>query len=158
MNENVVDILIYLFENFMDAEFSDQPDQHELQEELAQAGFPLPVIKKAFHWLDELAWSQSACQQTPDTRQAIRIYTEQESIRLDTECRGMLLFLEQLEILDQASRELVVDRALALETAHIAADDLRWIVLLVLMNQPGRESAFAHMEDLIYNDIPRYLH
>ncbi len=158
MNENVVDILIYLFENFMDAELSDQPDQIELQEELAQAGFPLPMIKKAFHWLDELAWSQSACQQAPHTSHAIRIYTEQESIRLDTECRGMLLFLEQLEILDQVSRELVIDRALALETAHIAADDLRWIVLLVLMNQPGRESAFADMEDLIYNDIPRYLH
>jgi len=158
MNENVVDILIYLFENFMDAELSSQPDQTELQEELTQAGFPVPMIRKAFKWLDELAWRQSACQQTPHTSQAIRIYTEQESIRLDTECRGMLLFLEQHEILDQVGRELVIDRALALETAHISVEDLRWIVLLVLMNQPGRESAFAHMEELIYNDIPRYLH
>ena len=158
MNENVVDILIYLFENFMDAELSSQPDQSELQEELTQAGFPVPMIKKAFHWLDELAWRQNACQQATHTRQAMRIYTTQESIRLDTECRGMLLFLEQHEILDQVCRELVIDRALALDTAHISADDLRWIVLLVLMNQPGKESAFARMEELIYSDAPRYLH
>ena len=158
MNENVVDILIYLFENFMDAELSSQPDQTELQEELTQAGFPVPMIKKAFRWLDELAWRQSACEQTPHTSQAIRIYTTQESIRLDTECRGMLLFLEQHEILDQVSRELVIDRALALDTAHISVEDLRWIVLLVLMNQPGQESAFVRMEELIYNDTPRYLH
>jgi len=158
MNENVVDILIYLFENFMDAEISSQPNQTELQEELTQAGFPVTMIKKAFHWLDELAWRQSACQQATRTSQAMRIYTPQESIRLDTDCRGMLLFLEQHEILDQASRELVIDRALALDTAHISADDLRWIVLLVLMNQPGKESAFARMEELIYSDTPRYLH
>lgn len=158
MNENVVDILIYLFENFMDAELSSQPDQTALQEELMQAGFPAPMIKKAFHWLDELAWRQSACEQTAHTRQSIRIYTAQESIRLDTKCRGMLLFLEQHEILNQISRELVIDRALALDTAHISVEDLRWIVLLVLMNQPGQESAFVRMEELIYNDTPQYLH
>jgi len=31
-------------------------------------------------------------------------------------------------------------------------------VLMVLINQPGQESAFAQMEDLVYNDIPVYLH
>ena len=158
MNENVVDILIYLFENFMDIEQSIKPDQNELQEELAQVGFPEPMIKKAFQWLDELAWRQGACQQDTQASHAIRIYTDQETIRLDTECRGLLLFLEQHEILDQISRELVIDRALALDTAHISVDELRWIVLLVLMNQPGQESAFARMEDLIYNDAPQYLH
>jgi len=158
MNENVVDILIYLFENFMDVEHATKPDQSELQEELAQVGFPEPMIKKAFQWLDELAWRQSSCQQNAQASYSMRIYSEHEAIRLDTGCRGLLLFLEQHEILDQISRELVIDRALALDTAHILVDELRWIVLLVLMNQPGQESAFARMEDLIYNDASRYLH
>lgn len=158
MNENVVDILIYLFENFMDVDQSAKPDQSALQEELAQAGFQEKMIKKAFEWLDELAWRQSACQQTSQAGQAMRVYTDQERIRLDTECRGLLLFLEQNEILNQISRELVIERALALDTAHITVDELKWIVLLVLMNQPGQEFAFARMEDLIYNEMPQYLH
>ncbi|HEC16573.1 MAG TPA: DUF494 domain-containing protein [Sedimenticola sp.] len=158
MNENVVDILIYLFENFMDADQSAKPDQTALREELAQAGFPEKMITKAFDWLDELAWRQSDCQQSAQTGQAMRIYTGPETIRLDTDCRGLLLFLEQSEILNQISRELVIERALALDTAHITVEELRWIVLLVLMNQPGQEFAFARMEDLIYNETAQYLH
>ncbi|VAX06256.1 Protein of unknown function Smg [hydrothermal vent metagenome] len=158
MNENVVDILIYLFENCMDMEQTATPSQGELQAELAQVGFPDAMIKKAFQWLDELAWRQSSCQQNAQADHAIRIYAAHEIIRLDTECRGLLLFLEQHKILDQISRELVIDRALALDTAHISVDELRWIVLLVLMNQPGQESAFARMEDLIYNEDSQYLH
>lgn len=158
MNENVVDILIYLFENFMDADQSAKPDQSALQEELLQAGFTEMMVKKAFQWLDELALRQRSCQQSAHAEQAIRIYTTQEIIRLDTDCRGLLLFLEQTGILGQISRELVIERALALDTAHITVDELRWIVLLVLMNQPGQESAFARMEDMIYNESLQYLH
>ena len=49
-------------------------------------------------------------------------------------------------------------------------NDIRWgiffklltfaylIVLLVLLNQPGQENAFALMEELVYNGEPVYLH
>jgi Smg protein len=87
-----------------------------------------------------------------------RIYTEREMSRLDTDCRGLLLFLEQNSLLDQASRELVIDRALALDNLRIGVDELKWIVLLVLMNQPGQESAFMQMENLVYNEAPLHLH
>ena len=39
MNENVVDILIYLYENYMDGEHAPPSDQNDLRNELAQAGF-----------------------------------------------------------------------------------------------------------------------
>jgi len=32
------------------------------------------------------------------------------------------------------------------------------MVLLVLMNRPGREAAFTQMEDLVYNNEPGLLH
>ncbi len=54
-----------------------------------------------------------------------------------------MLFLEQNGILDPASRELVIDRALALDTPALTVEELKWIVLLVLMNRPGREAAFT---------------
>jgi Smg protein len=52
----------------------------------------------------------------------------------------------------------VIERAMALDTADLEADDVKWIVLLVLLNQPGQESAFALMEELIYNGNPDVLH
>jgi Smg protein len=158
MNENVVDILIYLYENYMDSEQQSPSNQAELHEELVQAGFPEQEIDKAFTWLDELASHQSSQDLRPHTDPSFRVYTEQEILRLDSDCRGLLLFLEQNSILDQASRELVIERAIALENIHIGVEELKWIVLMVLMNQPGQENAYAQMEDLIYNEQPLYLH
>ena len=158
MNENLVDILIYLYENYMDPEESVPPDQAKLQEELAQAGFPEGTIKKAFQWLDELVWRQGAMDYRAHTDKSIRIYTGREASRLDIDCQGLLLFLEQNGIIDQLGRELVIERALALDSPHITVEELKWIVLLVLMNQPGQEIAVARMEDLVYNEVPLYLH
>ena len=45
----------------------------------------------------------------------MRIYAPQESERLSAECRGFLLHLEQLGILNAESRELVIERLLAIE-------------------------------------------
>ncbi len=144
MNENLIDVLIFIYENYMDADNQPQ-DQILLEEELAKAGFSTEEIHKAFDWLDELAWRQGSL-------------TDQEQQRLDLETRGMLLYLEQIGILDAASRELVIERAMALDTEDLTADDVKWIVLLVLLNQPGQESAFALMEEMIYNGDQELLH
>jgi len=157
MNENVVDILIYLYENYMDNDHNSSSDQDVIQEELIQAGFPESEIAKAFQWMEELAVRQGT-EDLSRTNNSIRIYTEDEKSRLDTDCRGLLLFLEHTSILDPANRELVIDRAMALDTAQVGVEELKWIVLMVLVNQPGQETAFAQMENLVYNEIPAYLH
>jgi Smg protein len=158
MNENVVDILIYLYENYMDSDQNSPSDQEVIHEELVQAGFPDSEIDKAFLWMEELALRQGTQTLPTHTEHSIRIYTENEMNRLDTDCRGLLLFLEQNNILDPANRELVIDRAMALDTLQVGVEELKWVVLMVLINQPGQETAFAQMEDLVYNEIPAYLH
>ncbi len=158
MNENVVDILIYLYENYMDGEQAPPSDQNELRDELTQAGFPTREIDKAFTWLDDLAQNSQSPQGDVHKKQSIRIFTEEESTRLDIDSRGLLVFLEQNNILTQTARELVIERALALDTPFITEDELKWIILLVLMNQPGQEDAFARMEDMVYNEAPDFLH
>ena len=65
--------------------------------------------------------------------------------------------LERTGILNSVNRELVLDRAIALEEA-LSIDKLKWIVLIVLLNMPDEELAFARMEDMIYDLIPTYLH
>ncbi len=158
MFEDMVDVLIYLYENYMDGESPPPTDQNELKEELTQAGFSLNEIDKALVWLDELADTAGDGDDTVHADHAIRIYTDSECSRLDAESRGLLLFLEQSAILDPVSRELVVDRALALDTNALSVEELKWIVLLVLMNRPGKEAAFTRMEDMVYNIAPALLH
>ena len=158
MYENMVDVLIYLYENYLDGESHPPVDQDVLETELSEAGFAKSEIAQALHWLDELASRMESTDFPPRATAAMRIYTDAECHKLDLDARGLLLFLEQGGILDPLSRELVIDRAGAIEQDAVSVDELKWIVLLVLMNRPGRESALSQMEDLVYGDPPVYLH
>ena len=158
MYENMVDVLIYLYENYMDGESQPPSDQGELEEELAQAGFTYGEIEKALRWLDELAAGAEVSPYHPYAERSMRIYSDAECAKLDLEARGLLLFLEQSGILDAISRELVIDRVLAIDHASVSVDELKWVVLLVLMNRPGQEDAFTQMEDLVYNVDPVLVH
>lgn len=159
MNENVIDVLIYIYETYMDGDQPVPPDQIIMQEELLNVGFQENEITKAFDWLDELAWRQGALLDNgAGELTSIRIYTEEEMQRLDSETRGMLIFLEQNGILDPISRELVIERAMALENNELDIDDIQWIVLLVLINQPGQEAALTVMQDMVYDGVPDMLH
>jgi len=158
MVENMIDVLIYLYENYMDGEQRGVVDQTELEMELSVAGFTNNEIAQALRWLDELARRMEATDDAPRSVNALRIYTDTESRKLDIEVRGLLLSLEQSGILDPLSRELVIERAVAIEQDVLTVDELGWIVLLVLMNRPGRESAFNQMEEMVYGEAPALLH
>ncbi len=159
MNENIIDVLIYIYETYMDGEKQLPSDQILIEEHLLKIGFHEGEINKAFDWLDELAWRQGSLYENGDFNQAsMRLYSDEEVQRIDMESRGLLLFLEQNGILDPLSRELVIERAMALENPELDSDDIQWIALLVLLNQPGQETAFSLMENLVYDGIPDLLH
>ncbi len=159
MNENIIDVLIYIYETYMDGEKQLPSDQVLIEEHLLKVGFHEGEINKAFDWLDELAWRQGALHENGDFSQAsMRLYSDEEVQRIDMESRGLLLFLEQNGILDPLSRELVIERAMALDNPDLDSDDIQWIALLVLLNQPGQEAAFTVMENLVYDGAPDLLH
>ena len=49
------------------------------------------------------------------TSHSLRHYLPEEAERLGMEGRGLLLYLEQIGILDPATREIVIDRVMALD-------------------------------------------
>jgi Smg protein len=157
MKENVFDVLMYLFENYyMDDEATAAPDRALVQQELSQAGFPSLQINRAFQWMDGLADEEN----TPSmqTEHSLRLFSSDEMERLDTACRGFILFLEQMGVLTPACRELAIDRAMALESEDFDLDQLKWVILMVLFNQPGQEEAYAWIEDLVFDDLGNCLH
>ncbi|WP_261816305.1 DUF494 family protein [Vibrio gallicus] len=157
----MMDILMYLFETYVHSDSDLDIDQGELEQELLRAGFHQQEIYKALNWLEGLAALQDegASQSIAmSAATSMRIYSSREQQRLDTRCRGFLLFLEQINVLTPESREMVIDRVMGLETLDLQLDDLKWIILMVLFNVPGNESAYTTMEELLYTTDHGVLH
>ena len=155
MKENIFDVLMYLFENYMEDEIEMLPDSDVIRTELLEAGFESCEVNKAFDWLESLSLQRTI---KPTAAPAFRIFCAQEKAKLDLECRDLIMFLEQSGILNSSNREIVIDRAMALENEEISLEKLKWIVLMVLLSQPDEEVAFSRMEDIVYDLVPAYLH
>jgi Smg protein len=163
MKESILDVLLYLFEHYFanddiePTELVSNVQDGSLLSELTAAGFSSNEVHKAFDWLDALARQRPVAGAVRVNRPT-RVFHPTELQRLDLEARGFLLYLEQQNILDVAQRELVLDRVMALEQDVLDLDDLKWVVLMVLFNQPGAEAAYAWMETQMYLDDPDSVH
>ena len=154
--ESILDVLLYLFENYFDDELEPLTDQGTLETELEAAGFPREEIEHAFDWLADLEDRRGKPELL--SQDAIRVYADNECLRLNAGCRGFLLHVERLGILTPDSRETVIDRLLALNDEEIGSEQAKWVILMVLFTQPGQEDAFARMEDLIYDPQGSMMH
>lgn len=162
MKESILDVLLYLFEHYFTDDADLVRDRDSLRsgplfDELGKAGFSPAEINKAFEWLDALA-QQRPSASAPRANGPVRVFFGPELDKLDVECRGFVLFLEQHGVLDAGQRELVLDRAMALDQDELDLDDLKWVVLMVLFNQPGSEAAYAWMETQMFEDEPEPVH
>jgi Smg protein len=156
MSDTVLDVLLYLFETYTEQE-PEAADQDVLRDELLRAGFGEPEVDSALDWLDGLNETSAPYAGVPGER-SVRVYNEVEIRRLDLDCRGYLLYLEQVGILSAAQREVVIDRLMALGSDTVDKEQLKWVVLMVLFAQPGQESAFSRMEDLVFEDAADVMH
>jgi Smg protein len=156
MKETVLDVLMYLFESFVDSDEEPEPNRNELREDLERAGFGDREIERALDWLDGL--NSTAVTSTAPQSAAMRIFDHFEQERLDAAARGYLLHLEQIGILLPVQRELVIDRLLALDSEEVDIEQIKWVVMMVLFSQPGQKEAYAQMEDLVFAEDAAWLH
>ncbi len=153
------EVLMYLFENYMDGSVALNADQDTIVSELEQAGFTRYEIGRALDWLDGLNRVQETVQAGSSfTHHAIRHYTIEEIERVNVEGRGFLLYLEQLGVLDPMTREIVMDRLMALDHREVDMGRIKWVVLIALFNQPDKKSALTLLQDMILSDVFDVLH
>lgn len=128
------DILVYLFESYIHADACPESDQ--LARKLAAAGFEDEEISEALEWLAGLRRVARDIQPgIAPADDSVRLYADDECLRLSAECRGFLTFLGSSGVLDGASRELIIERAMALDGFTITLNRLKVIVLMVLWQQ-----------------------
>lgn len=151
MKESILDVLLYLFEYYFSEDVDLICDCDLLQNGLIQVGFSFIEINKVFDWFDVLVvqWL-SVVQVWVDG--FVCIYYGFELDKLDVECRGFLLYLEQYGIFDVDQCELVLDWVMVLDQDELDLDDLKWVVLMVLFNQFGFEVVYVWMEMQMFMD------
>jgi Smg protein len=172
----MLDVLLYLFQNYLHPDALSQSnaqdhalghkgmaDSESLTIELTEAGFEPTEIDRAFDWLEGILNLQKTILAKKNLQTAsIRFYAEPEIKKLSLKSRGFLLSLEQAGLLDQHARELVIDRAMALEVNEINLDGMKWVVFMVLLNQPHLPEATAEMvawlESAILEPVEHAIH
>ncbi len=178
IKQSVVDVLMFLFERYLDDDEINEitglhqnqtknqtsrvtEERDNIQLRLEKMGFQNHEINQAFDWLEDLADLQANQNDKQDfitiKNTSYRIYSEQEKELISVESIGFLNFLEQSNILNSVTRELILDRVIAL--GHpLDAEQLKWIVMIVLHTQPGEENAIAIMEDFIFDEPADHIH
>ena len=146
------EVIIYLFESYMQLDQNVEVDAQEITEELLEEGFQRADITKALSWLDHLAGLH---EQAEENRVQLaqptshRVYSQLEQLRLNGACQGYIYYLEQAAILSTYTREIVIDCAMLLEMNELALHDLKWLILMVLFNDPRSEDEFLQLESML---------
>jgi Smg protein len=157
IKQSVVDVLMFLFERYLDddelSETSRVTDERDsIQIRLEEMGFHNQEINQAFDWLEDLENLHETQQFSPVSETSTRIYSEQEKKLIGIESIGFLHFLEQTHILTPVTRELILDRVVALGQP-LDAEQMKWIIMIVLHTHPGEENALALMENFIFDEV-----
>ena len=154
------DILVYLYETYYRPDACPEPEA--LARKLSAVGFDDVEISEALVWLNDLTEmaDEMDVEQTSTGSTGTRFYVEQEQDALCTQAIGFIAFLESARVLSPLQREIVIERALALEESPVNLGKLKIIVLMLLWSQ-GKEPDALMFDDLFGSDeeqAPRLLH
>lgn len=155
MKTEVLDILMYLFETYLDDDQSNIPNEGSIRNELAKIGFRDEKVTKAFDWLDDLAILKDNFASIEQLeKNSLRLFSSLEMEKFDKEARGVLFDLVDLSVITPTQREIIIDKALALDITHINQEHMKWVVLMVLFNLPDSAGSFTWIQDLLYEETP----
>jgi Smg protein len=152
------DILVYLYETYYRPDACPEPEA--LARKLSAVGFDDVEITEALDWLTGLTNMTLAEQGLAATSTGTRFYIDQEIDTLGTAAIGFITFLEAAGVLGPVQREIVLERALALDESPVALGDLKVIVLMLLWSM-GKEPDALMFDDLFGSSddqAPRQLH
>lgn len=127
------EILMYLFESYIDAGSYPAPDK--LTRKLSAAGFEGEDIDEALTWLSALRLQNSDDYPAILNHAGMRFFAELEQERISAGARQFLLFAEQQFMITAVEREIIIDRAIALQLTDLSIEKLKLIMLIVLWDR-----------------------
>lgn len=143
---------MYVFENYLGNEENIEttaiPDH--AADDLLKAGFEQAEIARAINWFDGLTIikNQVTSPNNQLSLKATRVFTIDEINKISLKARSYLLSLEQAGIIDGHTREMIIDRVMALEES-IDIAEVKWVTLMALFSQADKKDQLKLMEDII---------
>src|SRR5258706_16396915 len=127
-------VLVYLYENYGGLTACPEPDT--LSRRLHDVGFDDEEIAAALLWLQGLARvTHDPVQMRPAQASTFRVFADFEVARLGRNAVRFLMFLESAGQLDAAHREIVIERALAIDDSPLPLSTLQVDLLMVLWSE-----------------------
>jgi Smg protein len=118
------------------AEENRLPSSSDIVEELLASGFEAEEIDAAFLWMESFSSQQSDISDHPElTIPSQRIFTPQECQAISCEGRGFLTQIRGLGILDDASQEDIIQKAVQLDEDEITLADVKNLTALTLLTR-----------------------
>lgn len=148
-------ILVYLYETYYRPETC--PDSIALAKKLSSVGFDDEEIMEALNWLSGLADSTrqlaanaevETAPQFPSMAQGFRVFTEEENQHLGSQALGFIHYLHNAGLIDAQQREVIVDRAMAIDESPISLAKLKVVVLMMLWSL-GSEPGMLMLDELL---------
>ena len=149
----MLDLLIYLFENYI----STKPklNMNAITVELEEAGFNNKDISSAFDWFNHLEKLSNGHKLT--NKNSIRVLSQKEYEKISKEGFTFLTFLLNAKILNPTEFEVILDQIMILNQKSINIDEMRWIVMMTLWKS-GKENSYLFVEDSLFINKREELH
>ena len=149
----MLDLLIYLFENYI----STKPklNMNAITVELEEAGFNNKDISSAFEWFNHLEKLSNGVELT--NKNSIRVLSHKEYEKISKEGFTFLTFLLNAKILNPTEFEVILDQIMILNQKYINIDEMRWIVMMTLWKS-GKENSYLFVEDSLFHNKRTQLH
>lgn len=157
MRDRVLAIVTVIAQYVLEAR--DIPSENDLVVELIEAGYASTEIEAAFGWLETLAHQPPvvAAGAEPLSVPSHRVFTADEARALSFEARGFLVRLRSLGILDDATQEEIIDRAVEGSDDEVSLDDLKIITSLTLFAR-NQSEWHREVDCLLDEDWSRLYH
>lgn len=121
------------------AEENRLPSSSDIVEELLASGFEAEEIDAAFHWMEGFPLQGHSADSAELTIPSHRIFTPDECHAISCEGRGFLTQIRGLGILDIASQEDIIQKALQLDEDEMSLADVKNLTALTLLTRSHNE-------------------
>ncbi|MEJ2545753.1 MAG: DUF494 family protein [Calditrichaceae bacterium] len=140
MQERIVEIIIYLLEEFRHQQ--SEETYHDLSNELISRGYTEHEINYAFSWVFNHLQNKSTGtqEQFNYSENSNRILHDVERMVISTDAYGYLLQLRYLGLISDNELENIIDRLLSLGTSSVSLDDVKSITASMLLGSDSNNT------------------
>lgn len=154
--EQLMIVLMYVFQHYASCVNTQSHLKNRIPsivKDMEQLGFPGYAIESGVKWFSELEQLHKTQPMFMSPSQdSVRVLSSDEVRVIEPEVMAYLAHVEKLGILDVASREMVLNRLMALRLETIHLPEAKWVVLMVLFHQPEKYQQLRLLEEMSAND------